>query len=85
MEMISQLIERIKFSRRCKRYDRDGVKTFTFNNKTGQGIALDHYDMIRDLVVVRYSRNGYVSGEGEWTRPRWEAHVKSLGRDWIIL
>lgn len=85
MNWFIDMVERVKFARRVKRYKQDGVQTFIFDNKTGKGTAFDHYDMVRDIVVIRYSRNGYVSGEGEWTRPRWEAHVKSLNRDWIRL
>lgn len=78
-------IERIKFIRRLSNYDRDGVKTFDYDAKTGRGIAFDDYDMFRDIVRVRYSRTGYVTGEGEWSRSRWEAHLKSINRDWIKL
>lgn len=80
-----ELVDRYKFSRRVKNYDRDGVKTFDYDKKTGRGIAFDRYDFLLDVVTVRYSTTGYVTGEGEWSRYRWEAHVKSLNRDWIKL
>lgn len=85
MNWIVEGIERVKFARRSKNYKRDGVKTFDYDKKTGRGIAFDHYDILSDTVTVRYSNTGYVSGEGQWARTRWEAHLKSLNRDWIIL